>query len=124
MHRHIFLILFVILLIIMWYVGMTNAQTLSFTCTDPDGDSVYCDIYFGTTSIPPVLVENLAVAHDSTFTYTLPYSLELKTKYYWIVIARDVHGAETLGPLWSFTTVGDPWLLKATIIRENFYGEH
>ena len=122
MKRIIFTIqvLLVLALLAMFYVAY--GQTLSFTCTDPDGDSVYCDIYFGTTSVPPLLVENLAVSHDSTFTYPLPYPLELKTKYYWIVIARDIHGAETTGPLWNFTTAGIPEVVRATIISENFYG--
>ena len=36
--------------------------------------------------------------------------------YYWQVVARDDTGAETAGPVWRFTTLGDPPDLTVTDI--------
>jgi hypothetical protein len=84
---------------------------LSWSSGDPDpGDTVTYDVYFGRLDPPNLISTDLA---DTTFTLG---RLNCFTTYYWQVIARDNHGAETSGPLWSFTTtdVGCP-------VIENFY---
>ena len=76
--------------------------TLSWTCSDPDGDTLTYDIYFGTTSNPPLVKSN----HTST-TYN-PGTLSYNTTYYWKIVAKDGKGGTTEGPIWRFTTTGVP----------------
>jgi len=61
-------------------------------------DSVFYDVYFGTTVPPPVAVQG------QTDTSYAPGTLGYTTVYYWKIIAHDNHGATTEGPLWRFTT--------------------
>lgn len=71
---------------------------LLWTCSDPDGDMVFYDIYFGTSSNPPLVINN-----ELGNTY-YPGGMNLNTKYYWKIVAEDEHGASTIGPIWDFTT--------------------
>ncbi len=73
--------------------------SLSWTCSDPDGDPLTYDIYFGTSN-PPHLV-----ASNQTNAIYNPGTLEDSTKYYWRIIAKDDHGNSTGGLVWSFTTI-------------------
>jgi hypothetical protein len=72
---------------------------LSWVGGDPDNDTVTYDLYFGPTSTPPLLAENLITA-----SFTLG-GLAYNTTYYWKIKATDQYGAVTEGPLWSFTTM-------------------
>jgi len=79
--------------------GLFIRLTLSWTGGDPDtNDTVYYDIYLGTTSPPPLLISG----HNQT-SYTTA-RLEYDSTYYWQVVARDQHGTTTAGPLWQFKT--------------------
>jgi|GEM_PF-2500414 len=75
---------------------------LNWTCSDPDGDRLIYDVYFGTTSTPPLLSLGQS---DSDFELG---ALEPNTTYYWKIVAKDVNptgGSKTTsGPIWSFTT--------------------
>jgi len=71
---------------------------LSWTCSDPDGDSLTYDVYFGTSSNPPRVKEG-----QSATTYN-PGTMDYSTKYYWKIKAIDEHGATKTGPIWEFTT--------------------
>ena len=71
---------------------------LSWTCTDPDGDNITYDVYFGTTSTP-----SLVSANQTATTYD-PGTLEYNTTYCWKVVAWDENGASTSSPVWSFVT--------------------
>ncbi len=73
-------------------------QILSWTSGDLDGDPVEYDVYFGTTSPPPLAASDLTVLH------WIPGPLAVATTYYWRVVARDPSGAESSGPQWSFTS--------------------
>jgi len=71
---------------------------------DTEDDNVYYDIYFGTnpnpaykTTIGPFL------GNITDFSYD-PGQLEFNTQYYWKIIARDTHDAETSSPIWGFIT--------------------
>ena len=82
--------------------GASNVNinvTLSWTCSDPDGDTLTYDIYFGTSTNPP------KVKSDSTTTTYDPGTLEHNTDYYWKIVAKDSHGATTSGPIWHFKTM-------------------
>jgi len=74
---------------------------LSWLGGDPDlGDTVTYDLYLDTASPPATLV-----AADLTSPSYNPTMLDYATTYYWQVVARDSQGAETPGPVWSFTTL-------------------
>ena len=79
-------------------IDVTATPTLHWTCTDPDGDVLKYDIYFGNTNPPPVL---------STGQYAVsigPISAANSTEYFWYVIAEDPSGATTQSATFSFTT--------------------
>jgi PKD repeat protein len=79
--------------------GQSINADLSWTGGDPDaGDTVTYDVYFGTTTSPPL------VSNDQSGTTYDPGTLSYNTKYYWKIIATDNHGASTTGLLWDFTT--------------------
>ena len=73
--------------------------TLRWSCSDPDNNQLVYDVYFGTETDPP-----LARA-DWSFAAFTPVGLQDETRYYWRVVARDSHGAETSGPIWTFLTM-------------------
>ena len=77
---------------------------LSWSGGDPNPwDAVVYDVYLGQDSGNLTkIAENL-----STRSYALS-GLEAGKTYYWQVIARDNVSAETQGPIWKFTTLGDP----------------
>jgi uncharacterized protein (TIGR02145 family) len=72
---------------------------LSWDCSDPDGDYVLYNIYFGTTDPPELFLTSHA---QRSFN---PGKLEYKTTYYWKVTARDTEGNSTEGPTWKFSTL-------------------
>jgi|GEM_PF-1985391 len=71
---------------------------LSWECSDPDGDTLTYDIYFGSFDVP-ILVKWGEVAT----TYN-PGRLNAFTTYYWKIVAKDGMSHQTEGPVWSFTT--------------------
>lgn len=82
--------------------GETNVSmtpTLCWSCSDPDGDTLAYDIYFGTD-------QNLTTPVESNHTNTSyqPGTLASNTTYYWKIVAKDGKGGVTEGDLWSFTT--------------------
>jgi formylglycine-generating enzyme required for sulfatase activity len=71
---------------------------LTWTCSDPESDPLTFDVYFGTTSTPPLVNSGqTAVNYD-------PGALANSQMYYWQIVAHDNHDHSTLGPVWSFTT--------------------
>ncbi len=76
--------------------------TLSWDCSDPDGDAITYDIYFGTNNNPGMVIEGQS---ENTFTRR---NLITGTNYYWKVVAKDSKGATTEGPEWRFTTSAVP----------------
>jgi hypothetical protein len=80
--------------------GVSPLVTLQWGCgQDPNDDPVTYDVYFGNSEDPPFL--------DSTTTRNyFVGALNLSTTYYWRIIARDDHGAQGTGPIWSFRTLG------------------
>ena len=74
--------------------------TLSWNCSDPNGDPLTYDVYFGTSTNPAVVSSG-----QSGATYN-PGQLENNTTYYWKIVANDGNGGTSTSPIWSFTTVG------------------
>jgi len=80
---------------------------LGWACSDPEGDPLTFDIFFGTTNPPPQVSAGLA---DTTYD---PGALAYGSTYFWKIVAHDDHGNATDGPTWSFGTkaafaCGDP----------------
>lgn len=76
--------------------------SLMWRCSDVDRDTLTYDVFFGTSTTPPL------VKSKSTGTsYRLP-ALEFGTTYYWKIISYDNQGGTTSGPIWSFTTKNRP----------------
>ncbi len=75
-----------------------HAIILKWTDSDPDGDTLKYDIYFGKKENPPLLVSNYA-----STSYKLK-NLNYMTKYYWKIVARDPYNESSVSPVWSFTT--------------------
>ena len=85
-------------------IDVTSGLELQWTGGDPDLlDTVLYDLYRGTS------VEGLSLlAQDiGSPTYQMTDAAQGQT-YYWKIIAKDNRGLETSGPVWQFTTNGDP----------------
>lgn len=78
--------------------GRPINQTLSWTCSDPDGDPLTYDVYFGTTANPALVAEGIS---ENTYN---PGTLNYYTEYFWKIVAHDDHNNSTTGPVWNFTT--------------------
>jgi len=73
---------------------------LSWTGGDPDaGDFVFYDVYFG--SMPPLE----KIASNITAKSYNPGPLAYSLTYFWKVVAWDIRGLSTVGPVWYFTTM-------------------
>jgi len=71
---------------------------LSWTCSDPDGDPLTYDVYFGTNSNPPIVQSNWSsTSYDQGI-------MSCGITYFWKIIAWDDQSSSTSGPIWSFTT--------------------
>jgi uncharacterized protein (TIGR02145 family) len=78
--------------------GQALDPDLSWVSTDPDGDPVTFDVYFGTQQNPPLVIEGIDVNAYS------PETLDYSTQYFWKIVAHDDQSNSTTGPVWSFTT--------------------
>ncbi len=81
--------------------GVSREPILRWTSSDPDGDQIYYDVYFGTELGPPIIAGNLSDPLFAPLT-----ELGYGVTYYWRVVAEDKRGEETSSPIWRFTTVG------------------
>ncbi|MDD4086620.1 MAG: fibrobacter succinogenes major paralogous domain-containing protein [Bacteroidales bacterium] len=73
---------------------------LSWTCTDPEGDQLNYNVYFGTSSNPPLVEEYYT---PTTFE---PGTLAENTTYYWYIKAYEVGNNDNQNESehWQFTT--------------------
>ena len=72
---------------------------LSWESSDPENWPLTYDVYFGTDPRPP-----LVSADQPGNTYD-PALVDKATVYYWKIVARDIKGLTTEGPVWSLITV-------------------
>jgi len=85
-------------------ISIESTVSLSWIGGDPNPlDVVTYDLYWG---ISPGSLQ-LEAADLSQATYT-KNSVDQGITYYWQIISKDDKGAETSGPVWNFTTDGDP----------------
>ncbi len=79
---------------------ISSSPTLTWSCNDPDGDPLTYDVYFGTTTNPPMVGSGLSEA------IYIPGTIEDDTRYYWKILVHDNHSHWTEGDLWQFVTGG------------------
>ncbi len=72
--------------------------------SDPDGDNVDYEVYFGTDATPDA-GEYKGIATGSSYSGV---SLEYDLHYYWKVIAFDGNGGTTSSDVWDFYTQSKP----------------
>ncbi len=77
--------------------------SLNWMGSDPEGDSINCEIHLGTDSNPNN-IPFVGNTYNNYFTYQHPAGLDKNKTYYWFVIATDSKGNITKGPVWKFTT--------------------
>ena len=75
-----------------------NTKLVWQASTDPDGDALTYDVYWGTTNPPTTKV----VAAKNVLEYT-PSGQSISTKYYWKVVANDGSN-QTETAVWNYTT--------------------
>ena len=73
--------------------------TLRWSCSDPEGDPLTYDVYFGINSDPSLMSGSQAVRNYS------PDTLAYATTYYWRILAKDDHDNSTSSLIWRFTTI-------------------
>ena len=74
-----------------------SQNTLSWSCSDPDGDRLTFDVYFGATNTPARI--------GSTQSLSYPVNISYGNNYYWKIIASDGRGgSSTSATLWQFGT--------------------
>ncbi len=78
--------------------AMTDA-VLKWQSTPGAGDANVYDVYFGTSSNPPL------VSSDQTDNFYTP-TLAADQKYYWKVVAKNEIGDSPASDIWSFNTPG------------------
>ncbi len=71
---------------------------LKWSCSDPDGDKLFYDVYFGESSNPQLIRENIETNFVSI------QDLKIGRKYYWKVVAKDGN-SETEGDMWHFVVL-------------------
>ncbi len=92
--------------------GKTSGTSvdLSWKCSDPDGEKLVYDVYFGSSQNPPIYKRNLKENRLKLM------NLKVGKTYYWRVVAIDPTGLKRVGPVWSFRVVAIPgsvkWYLK------------
>ena len=68
------------------------------------------DIYFGTTSNPPLVAANVALGPSDTTTkfqtYTISTTLAPGTVYYWKIVGKTMANLTRTSPVWYFSTAG------------------
>jgi hypothetical protein len=111
----------------------TGQSTTSVTLKWDGGNWAYLyDIYFGTSSTPPLLVQDIPLGSTTTGaleSYTVQNLLP-GTTYYWRIVGKTMAKKTNGGATWSFTTSGvgggstayggSPVLLPGTIQAVNF----
>ncbi len=74
---------------------------LNWRCSDPDGDPLTYDVYFGTIS-PPPLVDS---SSNQSIYYPDPEQIQGMTTYYWKIIAKDNQRHQTESSERSFNAL-------------------
>ncbi len=73
-------------------------QIIEWEGSDPNGDELSYEVYFGTSDSPPLVEIDYS---GNTYNHG---TLASNTTYYWRIVAFDPDGESTSGELWQFTT--------------------
>ncbi len=77
----------------------SGAVLLQWSGSDPDTeDTLSYDVYFGTAENPSTKIEENASGTSKTV------NTVSSERYFWKVVAKDDHGGETVGQIWTFQT--------------------
>ena len=90
--------------------------TLKWECSDPDGDSLKYDVYFGESLPLQKIASNIS---KNEYVPSLDYG---KT-YYWRIVAWDEHGAKNESNVWHFSTIQKPNIPPTVVITYPKEGE-
>lgn len=94
-------------------VVYSNLTGINWNISDPDGDTLTYDIYFGKSSTPAIIAEN-------TLQKPFPIEkLEVGKTYYWKIVARDGKGGRKESSLWSFETVSPIKIIEGSKPADN-----
>jgi len=77
-----------------------TSTTLLWVCSDPDSDQITYDVYFSKINPPTNKIATTIKASQISVN-----NLTDSTTYYWKVVAKDIYGAITEGPVWSFRVI-------------------
>ncbi|WP_287925396.1 ABC transporter substrate-binding protein [Kosmotoga pacifica] len=96
--------------------GVPLTPALCWDSSDPDGDTIVYDVYYGTSPENMQLylsnyTEKISMSGDLIGYAIINPALEPSTTYYWKVVAKDGKGGITEGPIWSFTTTSNSVVL-------------
>ncbi len=92
-------------------INQSLTVDLYWSCSDPEGDTLNYDVYFGTDSIPVLEASTIT---DTTYN---PGSLDYDSVYYWKIVAHDNHNNSTVGDIWQFSTVNQAsWSCGDTLV--------
>ena len=100
--------------------GVSRTVDLAWSCSDPDGDTVYYTVYFEKNDSTP----DISIKTDMAGRSADPGTLDYNSTYYWQVKADDHNGGSTLSPVWQFTTMSSTDTVAPdtliTLIRREF----
>lgn len=83
-------------------VSTTSTVALSWK---PGAWAHKADVYFGTSSTPPLFAANVSVSPNTTRSYSLPL-LAAGTTYYWRIVSKTAAGKTASGAVRTFSTGG------------------
>lgn len=98
--------------------GAKNVSTkanLNWSCSDPDGDTLYYTVYFEKNNSSP----NAIIKNNATGSYAAPGTLDYSSHYFWRVKADDHKGGIAWSPVWDFYTESAP-VINAKITSVSF----
>ena len=84
--------------------GVSINADLDWSCTDPDGDTLYYTVYFEKNDSTP----DPTIKNDSTGSSANLGTLDYDSHYYWQVEVDDHKGGVTWGATWDFYTESNP----------------
>ncbi|MBL7215044.1 MAG: C10 family peptidase [Phycisphaerae bacterium] len=101
-------------------IDVSITVDLGWSCSDPDGDTIYYTVYFEKDDSSPDTV----IKNDSTGSNADPGTLEYDSHYYWKVRADDHNGGVSISPVWDFWTEPALGSLQAFIQPEEARSEN
>ncbi len=80
-------------------INIAIDTVLIWSCSDPEGDEVVYDLYFGYSNPPPLVLTGLT---DTVYNLS---PLLFNNSYFWKIEAIDCYGDTAVGSVWNFSTI-------------------